>query len=855
MPQSGKLTVQSIDGYLVQVKTCIVKDEDPALPCDEDFIDSGTGEPAIGTDATGKVKFELSAEQLQKLKQKGYVKFKTVAPKGSKDVLFGDLETETSQDIVLVGTKFFDPEKFDEQVAPDNTDTFVLTPFTTMTEMLLKNEKQVTEEKYNATMKQLAESMGVDPATITTDFNEAADIADEKSKIALIAGEILTKMNFMPKTDDDLITVSNMNAELLSAKLKTEAKPLVGTLAEQLKELQSTDGIKDLLLAYNTKAEKSYVSLSTGIADDWRCAVNKLNEVVCWGNNAWNNLGNQEFTDKVNRNGSYETGHNGELLYLKNNYTPGTESENFEPIHVLVKNPYKTSDTDPEYVNLSGVTKVATGNSHGCAITLYGEVYCWGSNASGQLGLGSDNYNTSNSSLGYARKVVTGAQGAQSGHLSNVVDLSLGVDHSCALTSDGDIYCWGDNTAMELGAEFKGLSKSPIFEARDCNGLINDKIKIVADPVKVPAGDVKFSNISKAGSWAHCALSTKDTTDEDGHNLWCWGNDVGGIVTGNNKKHQEALSHQDWYFSETYGECTGFNDDVLHDSKYWYYTNNGLNKWPMFGQPVTNVKSIPSTAANTWEVCDKNTLNSETPSCYPVYGCTEDTYRETENSVVGYLSSWQVCRNIGIQIKNVTAMDINGNSSEPDFNIHFTTDDKSDTLFKAVTKQAPNNDEATSYITQTELLDLFEGNENIKEIMASSKHNVFVLSDRNKLYGVGSDLYGKVNNANGEKFAIPYDELNGPLVQNVSVNQRSVCTLVSNVVSEVVPAASMWCWGSQAFGQLGVIFSNTEYSYGWLFIPLYIYQERYNMLFGVDGSDTISTPKKIVDPNEQQQPD
>lgn len=887
MPQSGKLTVQSIDGYLVQVKTCIVKDEDPALPCDEDFIDSGTGEPAIGTDATGKVKFELSAEQLQKLKQKGYVKFKTVAPQGSRDIIFGSVETKTNQAMILVGTKFFDSAKFNEQIALNSTDTFVLTPFTTMTEMLLKNEKQVTEEKYGDTMKKIAESMGVDPNVITTDYNEISDLSDEKSKKALIAGEILAKLNFLPKTDDDLVTVTNMSTERLTDKLEAEAKPLVGNLVEGL---SNTESAEELLQQYKTKAERTIVSVSSGIAEDWRCAINKLNEVVCLGNNAWNNLGNQEFTDKNIINGKFELGHNGELLYLKNNYTPIIDDDEDEEdddtpsvVHVLVKNPYKTSKDDPEYVNLAGVTKVVTGNSHGCAITLYGEVYCWGNNDSGQLGIGSEDYNFDNANLGYARKVVTGAQGAESGHLSNVVDLSLGVDHSCALTEEGDIYCWGDNTAMELGAEFEEQSVSPLFEARDCNGLINDKIKIVADPVKVPAPEgVKFSSISKAGSWAHCALSTKETTDKDGHNLWCWGNDVEGIVTNDNKEYLLELENKssDWFFDGV--SCRSYEYPVIAaNSSLWYYTKDGEAVWPMFGKPITNVKSVKSNeeGSGAWQVCDRDSLETENPVCHHVYWCNDASVKETEDTDAG-LKSWEKCVNTGIEIKNVAAVDINGKGIigmgivpesekfEPDSQIHFTTSDAGNVLFTAKTNPGIEEDNPKSKINTISLygenLNLFEEGEKIKEIRASSKYNVFVVSDKNKLYGVGNSPFGRVGAPDDKnRFAINFDD---DMVQEVSVNQRSVCALVADEQS----AASMLCWGSRTFGQLGIADSqypvtvdgSKDYSYGYLFNSTnggnFIYIFNYKKLFEASDNAILSTPQIAVEPedgDEEQLPD
>ena len=74
---------------------------------------------------------------------------------------------------------------------------------------------------------------------------------------------------------------------------------------------------------------------------------------------------------------------------------------------------------------------------HSCGRDVGGKAYCWGSNTSGQLGLGND-------STGYRvpRAVV--------GDLS-FADLSLGQDHVCGVTFGGDVYCWGNNEQGQLG--------------------------------------------------------------------------------------------------------------------------------------------------------------------------------------------------------------------------------------------------------------------------------------------------------------------------------------------------------------------------------------------------------------------
>jgi len=141
--------------------------------------------------------------------------------------------------------------------------------------------------------------------------------------------------------------------------------------------------------------------------------------------------------------------------------------------------------TAVDVLDLPGAVAFITGgDGHTCALTKEGGVKCWGHNLYGQLGDGTS----------ASRTKAVGVSGLAGGLPAGLSRMATGYDHTCALTSGGGVKCWGYNYQGQLG-----------------DGTTTSR----ATAVDVPGLNSGVASIS-AGSFHTCALTT-------GGGVKCWG--------------------------------------------------------------------------------------------------------------------------------------------------------------------------------------------------------------------------------------------------------------------------------------------------------------------------------------------
>jgi alpha-tubulin suppressor-like RCC1 family protein len=143
--------------------------------------------------------------------------------------------------------------------------------------------------------------------------------------------------------------------------------------------------------------------------------------------------------------------------------------------------------------------QVSAGERHACAVTVGGELRCWGESIQFQTGVEAATY------VFAPTPVLAGAR---------VLQASAGATHSCAVRSDGVVLCWGEGRLGALGRD--------------------DTVSSVI-PRPIASGQ-RFVQVS-SGRWRSCAVAG------DGA-LWCWGSEWESSQGNTDYFHERLLPHR-----------------------------------------------------------------------------------------------------------------------------------------------------------------------------------------------------------------------------------------------------------------------------------------------------------------------
>jgi alpha-tubulin suppressor-like RCC1 family protein len=172
-------------------------------------------------------------------------------------------------------------------------------------------------------------------------------------------------------------------------------------------------------------------------------------------------------------------------------------------------------------VGVTSADALDAGNGHACALPAGTQSpQCWGFNATGQLGNGST---TSSSSPVPVSGLTNATSISAGGAFSSPSSTERG--HSCSVTADNKVSCWGRNGNGQLGVA------NPDGSLADHSAPV--VVQYDSDPLPPEPGNdhVTLADLTGAaavttGGFHSCALAS-DTT------VWCWGANGSGQLGDN----------------------------------------------------------------------------------------------------------------------------------------------------------------------------------------------------------------------------------------------------------------------------------------------------------------------------------
>ena len=285
----------------------------------------------------------------------------------------------------------------------------------------------------------------------------------------------------------------------------------------------------------------------------WSCATFSNGSARCWGSNASGQLGTGDTMPSISPREVVELS-DAQRIFANFGHTCALRAGKIascwgENDRGQLGDGTTAGRTQPVPVILDSVDQIAVGLAHTC-VRSGDRLYCWGFNDSGQLGFGDLVHRTQPTLLptkttgdvvdvavgvshtcavqlggsvlcwGYNDQGQAGAPGANGGgedrmltpvtvpSVDNAVKVALGHAHSCAITTAGKVRCWGWNAFGQLGDGGFSSRSQPLFVIDDSGADLDDVTRLVA------------------GAKRTCAIR------EDGA-AFCWGdNTLGSLGSG-----------------------------------------------------------------------------------------------------------------------------------------------------------------------------------------------------------------------------------------------------------------------------------------------------------------------------------
>jgi alpha-tubulin suppressor-like RCC1 family protein len=148
---------------------------------------------------------------------------------------------------------------------------------------------------------------------------------------------------------------------------------------------------------------------------------------------------------------------------------------------------------------------LSAGGNHACGVTTDHLLFCWGSNQWGELGIGSPNPTAPPTQVNVANR--------------QWIAVAAGTLHTCAITSNSAMFCWGNDDSGELGIDFTTTPTDRCTIGPNVSFCKRTPVQVQAGAGGVPSGSW---DLVSAGTGFTCGR------DANGAKTYCWGGNVNG---------------------------------------------------------------------------------------------------------------------------------------------------------------------------------------------------------------------------------------------------------------------------------------------------------------------------------------
>ena len=237
-----------------------------------------------------------------------------------------------------------------------------------------------------------------------------------------------------------------------------------------------------------TPVQVKNIADATAIAagEDYSCALRQDGTISCWGRNSSGQLGNEQ-EDSVYSPTPVQVKNIADTTAIAAGWAhscalrqDGTISCWGQSSSGQLGNDLEDSVYSPTPVrvkNIADITAIAAGWDHSCALRQDGAIFCWGDNGKGQLGDGTggaygdeslvpvrvgDLSISASPATSAAEPATSTAEPEPTSPPSTTLpsgetqpnfatSISASYSHSCAVSDEGKVFCWGSNDYGKLG--------------------------------------------------------------------------------------------------------------------------------------------------------------------------------------------------------------------------------------------------------------------------------------------------------------------------------------------------------------------------------------------------------------------